>query len=206
MGTVRKTLVGTRSSGGLLSRGPLGILLAQQDDGRRLALKRRARAATDPQVWLSAAPWNRDYAAAVAASEIAVNSRDRQLIHVCSDFRDFLGEFAHGGGPTGAATALLLARFAVSPDGIDRLMAADTVVTLFRAGELEVASLGQALGLLVEVETFPVSRIVDTLTAVASAGKWDCLWQTCRSLLPELLRLVPETPRRCLPSPPPASR
>jgi hypothetical protein len=89
---------------------------------------------------------------------------------------------------------LLLARFAVSHDGIDRLMAADTVVALFRAGELDVASLAKALGLIVEFEHFPVRRVAETLSAVTSAGEWECVWQTCRMLLPELLRSVaPDT-------------
>jgi hypothetical protein len=112
----------------------------------------------------------------------------------CRDFRRLLVEFADGGGRTGAATALLLARFTVSHDGIDRLMAADTMVALFGTGELDVASLAKALGLIVEFEHLPMRRVAETLSAVASAGEWECVWQTCRMLLPELLHCVaPDT-------------
>lgn len=132
--------------------------------------------------WVSLLPWERESVAAAATYNVAMN--DRALDDGSAAVLRALPDM---GGPTGAATALLLARGATSATAAYRVLTADVALALDQAGELDAASWAQALAVLVEVESPPVRRIAETLRAVAVAGAWQCVWETCRSLLPKLL-------------------
>ncbi|MGA5757144.1 DUF6493 family protein [Nonomuraea bangladeshensis] len=106
-----------------------------------------------------------------------------------------LAALAHGDGPVGAATAMLIAGGLGHQRDAQRAAAAEAALTLAARGQLPAADLGRAVARLVDVEFVVLKRITAALDGLTAAGAHAEVWAVLAEALPALLPRPGERPR-----------
>ncbi|MEU6790336.1 DUF6493 family protein [Nonomuraea wenchangensis] len=106
-----------------------------------------------------------------------------------------LAALAHGDGPVGAATAMLLAGGLGHRRDAQRGAAAEAALTLAARGQLPAADLGRAVARLVDAEFVVLKRITAALDGLTAAGAHAEVWAALAEALPALLPRPGERPR-----------
>ncbi|MGW5162186.1 DUF7825 domain-containing protein, partial [Nonomuraea wenchangensis] len=106
-----------------------------------------------------------------------------------------LAALAHGDGPVGAATAMLIAGGLGHRRDAQRAAAAEAALTLAARGQLPSADLGRAVAQLVDVEFVVLKRITAALDGLTAAGAHAEVWAVLAEALPALLPRPGERPR-----------
>ncbi|MGA4990795.1 DUF6493 family protein [Nonomuraea bangladeshensis] len=106
-----------------------------------------------------------------------------------------LAALAHGDGPVGAATAMLIAGGLGHRRDAQRAAAAEAALTLAARGQLPAADLGRAVARLVDVEFVVLKRITAALDGLTAAGAHAEVWAVLAEALPALLPRPGERPR-----------
>ncbi|MET8990961.1 DUF6493 family protein [Nonomuraea wenchangensis] len=106
-----------------------------------------------------------------------------------------LATLAHGDGPVGAATAMLIAGGLGHRRDAQRAAAAEAALTLAARGQLPAADLGRAVAQLVDVEFVVLKRITAALDGLTAAGAHAEVWAVLAEALPALLPRPGERPR-----------
>jgi hypothetical protein len=106
-----------------------------------------------------------------------------------------LAALAHGDGPVGAATAMLIAGGLGHQRDAQRAAATEAALTLAARGQLPAAGLGRAVAELVRAEFVVLKRITAALDGLTSAGAHAEVWAVLAEALPALLPRPGERPR-----------
>ncbi|MEV4286817.1 DUF6493 family protein [Nonomuraea bangladeshensis] len=106
-----------------------------------------------------------------------------------------LAALAHGDGPVGAATAMLIAGGLGHRRDAQRAAAAEAALTLAARGQLPAADLGRAVAQLVEAEFVVLKRITAAFDDLTAAGAHAEVWAALAEALPALLPRPGERPR-----------
>ncbi|MEV4554766.1 DUF7825 domain-containing protein [Nonomuraea wenchangensis] len=106
-----------------------------------------------------------------------------------------LAALAHGDGPVGAATAMLIAGGLGHRRDAQRAAAAEAALTLAARGQLPAADLGRAVAQLVVAEFVVLKRITAALDDLTAAGAHAEMWAVLAEALPALLPRPGERPR-----------
>lgn len=173
-----------------------------------LTLPNPQRAAADEMGWqpsvtgfagvLLALPHHREVvAAATVPLACAMSGR------LGDDTRRVVTGLPGAAGPTGQATALVIAYAALSPNATDRTAAADALLGFVATGDLDSAVFGDVLLRLFELNVVTVNRLTGVLAEVVRSGPAgaEFAWRSVTRFLPAVLadppRGIPELLETC---------
>ncbi|MEO3825063.1 DUF6493 family protein [Actinomadura sp. B10D3] len=128
--------------------------------------------------WPSVLPSHREVAAAHLAPHASDGSWGQGAL---------LLDLAEAHGPTGAATATLLAFALAGPSPDERTSVVEALLAFSAQGALPAAETGAALGRLTALDRITPSRAVKALTAAADAGAHTDVWTIIKAALPDAL-------------------